>query len=329
MLIRFYRESHPSAFFTIPFIALLCWVPFVFLRPDSFVVEVPNAMPIYEWLYNGISRLHIFGQYAISWLLISIQAIYLNQLIVKHELFPRLSFLPALVFITLSVLFPQMMQIQPALFVNLILLVVLDKIFLLYKNPEPLGKVFDASFLLAAATLIDRSAIAFYFFLLLSLITLLPFYWRVWLISLIGFALPYYFISIYFFWNDALGNFWLQKIPKALQLIQFVPPQLAPIQITTVGLVLLLFTFSVFSVSRHFYRNIIRIRRYFQLIFLLMLFAVISLFLTPSISLHSSCILVIPVTIFFSYFFLQLKRKAFAEISFFLLVVFIILVRLV
>src|SRR5690349_8932336 len=127
MLIRFYRESHASAFFTIPFIALLCWVPFAFLRPDSFVVEVPNAMPIYQWLYNGISHLNIFTQYAISWLLISIQAIYLNQLIVKHELFPRLSFLPALLFITLSVLFPEMMQIQPALFVNLILLAVLDK----------------------------------------------------------------------------------------------------------------------------------------------------------------------------------------------------------
>src|SRR5262245_54690428 len=136
MLIRVYRNSHPSSFFTLPLVALLCWIPFVFFRPESFIVSVPNAMPLYEWLYSGISRLPIYVQYIVSWVLVSLQAIYLNQLIVKHELFPRLSFLPALLFISLSLLFPEMMMIQPSLFVNFILLIVLDKIFLLYKNPE-------------------------------------------------------------------------------------------------------------------------------------------------------------------------------------------------
>src|SRR5689334_16541651 len=231
MLLRFYRNSHPSSFFTIPFVALLCWIPFIIIRPQTFIVQVPDAMPIYEWLYSGISRLHIWLQLTISWLLISIQAIYLNQLIVKHELFPRLSFLPALLFMTLSVLFPDMMQIQPTLFVNFILLMVIDKIFLLYKNPEPLRQVFNASFLLGVATLIDSSAIVFYLYLLLSLIALLPFYWRVWVISLVAFTLPYYFMTVYFFLTDSLAGFWLQKIPKAIRFVQFVPPHLKPLQI--------------------------------------------------------------------------------------------------
>lgn len=327
MLIRFYRDSHPSSFFTIPLIALLCWIPFVFFRPESFIAQVPHPMPIYEWLYAGISNLHIFVQYIISWLLVSIQAIYLNQLIVKHELFPRLSFLPALLFVCLSVIFPEMMMIQPALFVNFILLMVFDKLFLLYKNPSPLQQVFDASLLLAVATLIDSSAIAFYFYLLLSIAILLPFYWRVWIISLIAFALPYYFLSVYFFLTDSLNGFWIQTIPNAFRIIQFVPPHLMPVQVVTICLLLLFFIFSVFTVSKYFYRNIIRIRRYFQLIFLLMLFAVISLIFTPAVSLQSICVLIIPASIFLSYFFLQLKRKALAEISFFLLVLFIILVR--
>ncbi len=327
MLVRFYRDSHPSSFFTIPFLALLCWIPFLFLQPESFIVQVPRPMPVYEWLYSGISKLHIFAQYFISWLLISVQAIYLNQLIVKHELFPRLSFLPALLFITLSVMFPEMMKIQPALFVNLVLLMVLDKVFLLYKNPEPFRQVFDTSFLLAFATLIDSSAIIFYFFLLLSFIILLPFHWRIWIISFICFALPYYFLSIYLFLSGSLAGFWLQKIPKAFFIIQFIPPHFKPAQIIAVSVLLFLLLISVFSVSRHFYRNIIRIRRYFQLIFLLMLFALLSLFFTPAISLQSICIMVIPFSIFFSYFFLQVKKKAFAEFSFLLLMVFIILVR--
>jgi hypothetical protein len=327
MLIRFYRNSHPSSFFTIPFIALLCWIPFVFLRPQTFIVEISNAMPLYEWLYSGISQLPVWLQFVISWLLISIQAIYLNQLVVKHELFPRLTFLPALLFITLSVLFPEMMLIQPTLFVNLILLMVLDRILLLYKNPAPLRQVFNASFLLAVATLIDSSSLAFYFYLLISLVILLPFYWRVWIISLIGFALPYYFLSVCFFMTDSLGSFWLQKIPYAFRFTQFIPPHLKPLQTATICVLLLLFIFSVYSVATHFYRNIIRIRRYFQLIFIWTLFALLSMLFTRTVSLHSICILTIPLSILLSYFFLQAKRKTFAEISFFLLVVFIILVR--
>src|SRR5258706_3007040 len=106
MLVRFYRDSHPSSFFTIPFLALLCWIPFLFLQPESFIVQVPQPMPVYEWLYSGISKLHIFAQYFISCLLISVQAIYLNHLIVKHERFLRLSFRHAFRFITLAVMFP-------------------------------------------------------------------------------------------------------------------------------------------------------------------------------------------------------------------------------
>jgi hypothetical protein len=327
MLIRFYRNSHPSSFFTIPFIALLCWIPFVFLRPESFIVNVADSMPLYEWLYSGISRLHVWLQLAISWLLISIQAIYLNQLIVKHELFPRLTFLPALLFITLSVLFPEMMLIQPAFFVNLILLVVLDKVFFFYKNPTPARQVFDASFLLAVATLIDGSAITFYIYLLISLLILLPFYWRTWIISFVAFALPYYFMSVYFFLTDSLASFWLQRIPKALHFTQFVPPHLKPLQIATLCLLLLMFIFSVYSVAKNFYRNIIRIRRYFQLTFLFILFSLLSLLFTRAVSLQSISILTIPISIFLSYFLLQVKKKAFAEILFFLLVMFIILVR--
>lgn len=328
MLVRFYRESHASSFFTLPCLALLFWIPFVFFRPESFIVNVPDAMPVYKWIYGGISQLNVFAQYAISWLLVSIQAIYLNQLIVKHELFPRLTFLPALLFIILSVMFPEMMRIQPALFVNLLLLMVLDKVLMLYKNPQPLGKVFDASFLLGIATLIESSSITFYFYLLFSFIILLPFNWRVWIISFVGFALPLYFLSVYLFLTDSLTGFW-QKIPSAFRLNHFITPQLKAIQVVSLCMLLLLFLISALSVSRHFYRNIIRIRRYFQMIFLLTLFAALSLFLTPFVSLQSVCIVVIPFSIFFSYFLLQLKRKTLAEISFFLLLLFIILVRLV
>ena len=327
MLIRFFRTSHPSAFFIIPVFALLWWIPFFFQQQEYFTATPPHTMPLYEWISLAINKLPLVAQMILSWLLISFQALYLNQLIVKHELFPRLSFLPALIFITLSVMFPELMRIQPSLFVNLILLFLLDKIFLLYKNPEPSGKIFDCSFLVGLATLIDISSVVFYFFFLVALIMLQPFHWRSWVISLIGFMLPYYFISVYFFWMDSLGDFWKKKVPDAFSLVHFSSMNYSVVRIALLSLVFLLMLFSIRSVSKHFYKNIIRTRKYFQLIFFLLLTSALSLFIGKNMLPASICILLIPLSVLFAYYFLQVKKKALAEFLFTVLIALIIFNR--
>ena len=328
MLIRFFRSSQTGLLIIVPLLALAWFVPFVLKPVDSFVEIQKHPMPLYEWLANGAGRLPFLVQLLISWLLISAEAIYLNQLIIKFEIFPRISFLPALFFVTLSVLFPEMQKIQPALFTNLILLIVLDKTFSMYKNPEPLREVFDSSFLLAIAALLQSSSIAFYIFLLLAFITLLPFYWRVWVISFIGFTLPFYFISVYFFWNDQLALFWNLKIHASFSLVKFVPLHLSVQQIFVLIFIALLLLFAIRSVSKHFYKNVIRTRKYFQLIFTLLFTGLISLLLTESFSLQSILPLLIPLSVITAYYFLQIKKITLAEFLFSLLVALIILVRI-
>src|SRR5262245_13454271 len=129
MLIRFFRSSQPGLLFIVPVIALLGFLPFAFKPAESFIEMPKHPMPLYDWIAAGINTLPFVAQLAVSWILISIQAIYLNQLVVKYEIFPRISFLPALFFITFSVLSQEMLRIQPQLFVNLLLLPVLDKVF--------------------------------------------------------------------------------------------------------------------------------------------------------------------------------------------------------
>jgi hypothetical protein len=328
MLIRFFRSSQTGLLFIVPFVALVWFIPFAFHPAESFIEIQKHPMPLYEWMASGISKLPFIAQLFISWLLISVQAIYLNQLIIKFEIFPRISFLPALFFVTLSVLFPEIEKIQPQLFVNLILLVVLDKTFSMYKNPEPMREVFDSSFLLGIATLLQGSSIAFYIFLLLAFITLLPFYWRVWVISFIGFTLPFYFISVYFYWMEQLGLFWNLKIHASFSLVKFLPLHLSIQQIFVLILIALLLLFAVRSVSKHFYKNVIRTRKYFQLIFTLLFTGIISLFLAETFSLQSIIPLLIPISIIVAYYFLQIKRIVLAEFFYALLVVLIILARI-
>jgi hypothetical protein len=327
MLIRFFRSSQPGLLFIVPVIVLLWFIPFAFKPAESFIEMPKHAMPLYEWLAKVIAKLPFIAQLSVSWILISIQAIYLNQLIIKHEIFPRLSFLPALFFVTLSVLFPEMQRIQPSLFTNLILLIVLDKIFMMYKNPEPFREVFDSAFLLGVATLIHSSAIVFYFFLLLALIVLLPFYWRVWVISLVGFILPFYFISVYFFWTDQLGLFWNLKIHASFSFIKILSLQFNSASTVLLGFVLCILIFSIRSVARHFYKSIIRTRKYFQLIFMLLIMGAVSMLLTQHISFEGMLALLIPITVLMAYNFLQIKKIVLAELFYVLLLGLIILVR--
>lgn len=329
MLIRFFRSSQPGLLFVIPVLALVWFIPFVFNPTESFVEIPEHAMPLYEWLAATITKLPFIAQLSVSWILMSIQAIYLNQLIIKHEVFPRISFLPALFFITLHALFPEMLKIQPAMFVNLILLIVLGKIFSMYKNPEPLSGIFDCSVLLAVAVLLHSSSLAFYFFLLLSLAILLPFHWRNWIASLIGFALPFYFISVYFFWIDRLGIFWNLKFPAAFSFIHLLPAHFSGWQIALMIIVMMLLLFSILSVAKHFYKNVIRTRKYFKLTFTLLVIGALSLLFTANFSVQSIASVLIPLSVLLAYYFLQIKKNALAEFFFTVLIGLIIIVRLV
>lgn len=305
-MIRFFKSPQPAALFSVPFIILVLWLQAFFKHPVS---DKETGMLLFDLLSSVLNLLPAFVQTLIAVALISFEAIYLNNILNRYEVLYKNSFLPALMYTLLMSLALPVLEFHPVILVNLLLLRVIDKTFTLFKNDSPIPSLFDSCFLISIASLIYLPAATMFILFLIALLILRPFNLREWMIALIGFGLPYFFLSVYFFWTDQLSIAWKNIIQN------FVPAHLQfgftiekPLMFLFImlGLILLL---SLKRLVQHFYKNTVRTRSYQQILILFFIIAAASSFLLKTIPLYQMTILAIPLAVFFGYYFLAAKRR--------------------
>ncbi|MFI5220050.1 MAG: hypothetical protein ACHQNT_11250, partial [Bacteroidia bacterium] len=194
MVIKFFKSQQPLAYIMLALTAVVIWMSGY---GSGFTVHTENAMPFYFFLLKTIKP-DITWIYFLSALTLTIlQAIHLNNIANRHEVLYKGSLLPGLFFILLSGSIPQFISFHPILIVNSILIFILDKIFRLYKNETPLTLDFDICVLLSVITLFYFPAIIFLLIYAIGLIILRPFSWRDWIVGLMGFLTPVFFVMLY------------------------------------------------------------------------------------------------------------------------------------
>jgi hypothetical protein len=317
-MIRYFKTIQPAALFSIPILAMVLWLP-GFFRGGTPPASYDSL------LLNGISSFPVAVQILISIALVSLGAIYLNHVISKHDVIYRHSYLPALFYVMLLSFHRDVIQFHPLLVSNLLVIRALDKTFALFKNDSPVSPVFDSSFLLAIATLIYFPAFILFFLFLYSIYRLRAFSFREFMIAVVGFTLPFFFLAVYGFWTGTLGSsthnffgkFSLHKIQDGLsaakQLLAFA-----------VFLALLIFL-ALVRLRANFYRNAIKARSAQEILFLFFILTVAGLFFIPQISLYHFSQLAIPFSVFLAYYFISAKKRLWMyELTFWIFTAFIV-----
>lgn len=306
MILHFFKSNQPAAAFALPLIVLALWLP-AFSHPA--LSDMPDGMPVYQWLFALVKHLPPAAIKLLCIAIVSFQSIYIHHIVVKHEVLYKDSYLPSLMFAVLACCLPEFQQFSPLLLVNLLMLFILNKSFALFKEESPIPLIFDCCFLTAITSLIYLPAILFFLLFLISLLVLRPFHWREWIVAFIGFLLPYFFISVYFFWVDGLKQFysWLftNHINKKLFYeIHFTKPLI--LLIVLFGGLLVL---SLFKLRDNFYKNAIKTRIVQQVIIIYLIVATLSALLQIVITLQQFELLAFPLAIFFAYFFLSVRKQ--------------------
>lgn len=302
LMIRFFKTIQPAALFSLPVLALILWFP-GFFRPAASLAAYDSL------LLNGVSEIPVFLQVLISIGLVSAGAIYLNVVINRHEILYPHSYLPGLLYVALMSFHRDVIQFHPLLVSNLVVIGALDKTFSLFKNEAPVSPIFDSSFLLALATLIYFPSFVLFFLFLYSIYNLRSFSFREFLIAVVGFALPFFFLAVYGFWTDTLGpatsnyfsRFSIHKIQEGLVTTK---PLLG-----FAGFLALLVLMSLVRMRRNFYRNAIKTRSTQEILFIFFIFSVGGLFFLPHISFYHFTQLAIPFSVFLAYFFISASRR--------------------
>ncbi len=321
-MIRFLKSPQPATLFVIPVIVFLFWIQAFFTHP--FVPDEPGSL-LYNLITSLLNLLPDLVKVLITIGLISFEAIYLNSIFNKYEVLEKNSYLPAFMYVLQMSFALPLLQFHPVLLVNLVLLRALDKIFMLFKNDSPISPLFDSCFLISIASLFYFPATVFFVLFLISLVILRTFNFREWMISFIGFVLPYFFLSVYLFWTNHLMDGWkdLLKnfIPKHPTFGFMMGKPLISLFVMTGFLVLL----ATRKLIQNFYKNTVRTRSYQQILLLFFFFAAASSLFLKTIPLYQVTLLTIPLVVFLGYYFLTVKKRIwFSEMLLWLMIVLII-----
>jgi hypothetical protein len=236
--------------------------------------------------------------------------------------------LPLLIYPVLMALAGSFVGLHPILFVNTFLLLIVDKTFYLYKNNHPLSLIFDSWVLLSFASLFYFPAVAFILMLLISLIVLRPFAWREWVVGLLGFSLPYFFLAIYYYWTNQFSIEFFTQFTSAYTKPMSILLDIPRSTLVTLGITAFIFILSLLKMQANFYKNVIKTRGYQQVLFFFLLTAILCFLLANKSGFFTLTILSIPLTFFISYYFLSVQKNWWSEVLFLALIISVIFNRL-
>jgi len=322
MFINLFKSNHQILLSILFVIGAAIWL-------YSFVNPMPPPIPhetevLYQRLYGLLIQVHPSIIVALAFSLLFIQSIVLNNLVINNNLLEKNTFLPALVYFVLMSALQPYCTFTPIHLTNLIWLLCINRVLKIYLKEDPYESIFIISMLISISALIYTQALFFLAFLWLCFFVYRIFKWREWIISLLGFAIPFLFFAFYLFWNDNL-NF----IAKFLNIFYFIPFHLNYKSIEFISSVIFVL-FSLFTVVKYqmYYKEkIVMLRKFSGVLVSFYAIGLLSVYSLMQNELNHLMCIFIPVSIFASHLFLKLKRNWIAEILFFVLLIIIIVNR--
>jgi len=212
MVLKFFKSTLPLVLASIIFIGILLWLKsFVGWASTPISFEI-NQMPLYTFLHNLLIN-NLFFYKLVGFIVMILCSLYLIQLNSKHILIKNRTYLPALIFILLTSSQNMLHGLNPAVFSAIFLAFTLNYIFGSYDIQKPYNNFFLSGFFVAIASLFYLPSVIFLLLVFISIIILRSFNFRNWIISIIGFITPWYFVFMYHF----LVNDNLYAIPNLIE----------------------------------------------------------------------------------------------------------------
>lgn len=319
MLLGFIKHNRALSIVILPIAMVLLWI-YGFVHPA--VPLTDHAAPLYKLLISGIAQ-YPFLVTLLSFILILSEALLINYIVEKNEIINTTTYLPALVYIVLMSLQPEMFSLHPIIIANLFILIALHKLMQTYRKDTAYSEAFDTGFFISLACLFYIPTVVFILLLWMGLIIIRPFIWREWIISFLGLIVPWLYLTFAYFWREKLDMLQYDALYYTL-----VAPgkSLSSINLSLsnylqMAVLLVSAFFATGRYMRDFSKSTVRSRSNLLLILYFFVFAIISIVFAPEYSIAYLSFLSIPFSIVFSSYLLFAKKEWIAETLFLLLII--------
>jgi hypothetical protein len=327
MLLKQFKRTGPGTIFLI-IVSLMCvWASaFIKLRGHFSLYFDLNPMPLYGILSSLIGTNPLPGiLFTLS--LVTLMAFLMVSLNTSLFFINERTFLPALIYILLSGLFPQYQLLNPAIFAAMFLMLAIRRIMETYRVPGTAYNFFDAGILIGIGSLFYANLIWFGLLVFIGMALLRTGDIKEIVISVIGLVTPYFLtFGIYY----VLGKD-LKDLLSLLDYNLFGKPD--DYVFTPLTIVAILFTALIMLVSMVHLLSLmntkkINARKTFLLLFWIFLIALGAYFIAPSVSVEIIWITGIPVSYILTHYFVFVKKKLVPEIFFSVFFILILLIQI-
>ncbi len=316
MFLRLFNSKNIVSAILIPIVAFLFWVEPLKI-PISLVINPGEGMmPLFTLvikLFSGVTLWPVL----VGFLLVLLNALMLSLLSYEFQFLPQRTFLPGILYVAITSSFPSLQTFHPVYPATLFVLLSVYYIFNTYHRKNEISSTFNASFLLSIGALFYLPVITLFPLIWISIFVLQKSdNWRLLVIPLIGFSLPWLllwsflyvtgsdqtFITSIFLGMKSVNNQFLFKIAFLLVTV-FI------FLLSAFGSISLINSVSIRKMST---------RKYFIILYWMLGLSIPSVFLFPSTGLGVIAISTIPVSYLIAVFFMSGKRSFWREFLFFL-----------
>jgi uncharacterized membrane protein YuzA (DUF378 family) len=327
MLLRQFKGTGPGTIFLISVTLFAVWASaFIRLKSHFSLYFDLDPMPLYGILTDIIGTNPLPG-IILSFMLVTVIAFLLVNLNTKIFFINERTFLPALFYILISGLLPQYQLLNPAIFSAIFLMLAIRRIVDAYQVPGTAYSFFDAGILISTGSLFYANLIWFGLLVIIGILLLRTEIVKEVFISVIGLVTPFILtFGIYYISGKDLKDLSMLLGYNLIgKQVSFSFTHLTTIALILAGLCTLV---SIVYLLGMVNTKKIKSRKTFSLLLWLFVIAAVVYTVLPSASVEIIWIAAIPISYFWTHYFVFRKKKLVPEIIFSMLLILIMLIQI-
>jgi hypothetical protein len=294
-VIGIFKQKNPGNAFLLLIYGLVLKFP-IFLHPESYAASDGNSY-IFQLIIRFLKPVTDVAPIVfplLAFMLLFVQATLLNRISNTLRLFPKSNYLVGMSYLLITSLMHEWNLFSAPMLVNFLLIWSWYRMTNLYNNNSPKTAIFNISLLLGLLPLIYSPAVVFLLLMIFVLLITRPFYITEWLVAVIGFTTPYYFLFVALYLSNQWD--WARVIP----VISFHLPRLSANLWVTGGIIFMVLPFLVGSyyAQTNLSKMLIQTRKSWSLLLILLMVSVIIILVNPGINYLHWLPVIVPLSVF-------------------------------
>lgn len=273
---------------------------------------------LFTWVSDFIKTSPVWVEDVFCISLLFLHAIYITLFLRKYQMSGENILLPSAMYLLTACAIPTFLHLTPALLANTFLLIAIDQMMGIYRDPNSAGKIFNVGFWIAVASLFYFSYTSFLLLAIFGLSSLRAFKLNEFLTLIIG-ALSVYFLAYtYALWTDQFWNFHHLQVLDNIAFLDFTPANSIAtyVELSIVGIFLLVALITYGVIVR---RQNMQFQKRTGILYILAAISITSLLFQANIDVAHVGVLVAPVGILIGLMINSLNKTSAEIVHLFLL----------